>query len=66
MACITVKSSNAEVIAMAGRSYRLRDRAEGVEPTKQRGRRSTGGDEGLSTPEDTDARKPLLSVFFEQ
>ncbi len=59
---------NAEVIAITGRSYRLRDRAaeakptaESIESTKPRGRRSTGGDEGLSPPEDTDARKPLSS-----
>ncbi len=52
---------NAEVIAITGRSYRLRDRAAEVESTKQRGRRSTGGGEGLSPPEDTDARKPLSS-----
>jgi DNA replication protein DnaC len=57
---------NAEVIAITGRSYRLRDRAEGIESTKQRGRRTTGGDEGLSPPEDTDARKPLSSVMGAQ
>jgi hypothetical protein len=53
---------NAEVIAITGRSYRLRNHAaaEGEQP-KQRGRRDTGGDEGLSPPEDTDARKPLSS-----
>ena len=67
---------NAEVIAITGKSYRLRNRAavegkasvaEGKasaadgEQSKQRGRRSTAGDEGLSPPEDTDARKPLSS-----
>jgi DNA replication protein DnaC len=60
---------NAEVIAITGKSYRLQNRAAvddkasaaDGEQTKQRGRRSTGGDEGLSPPEDTDARKPLSS-----
>src|SRR5271165_4221973 len=53
---------NAEVIAITGRSYRLRNRAESVESAKQRGSRRAGSDEGLSPPEDTDARKPLSSV----
>jgi len=53
---------NAEVIAIAGRSYRLRNHAVADEnQPKQRGRRSTGGDEGLSPPEDTQALTPLSS-----
>jgi len=54
---------NAEVIAITGKSYRLRNHAaaEG-EQSKQRGRRSTGGDEGLSPPEDTVADPPLSSA----
>lgn len=53
---------NAEVIAITGKSYRLRNHAaaEG-EQSKQRGRRSTGGDEGLSPPEDTAAEPPVSS-----
>jgi DNA replication protein DnaC len=43
---------NAEVIAITGRSYRLRNRTE-ENQQKQRGRRSTAGGEGLSPPEDT-------------
>jgi DNA replication protein DnaC len=59
---------NAEVIAITGKSYRLRNHLEAKpsadvdgEQLKQRGRRNTGGDEGLSPPEDTDGRKPLSS-----
>ena len=54
---------NAEVIAITGKSYRLRNR--GAVPQKNpehEGRRSTAGDERLSPPEDTDAlKKPLSS-----
>jgi hypothetical protein len=53
---------NAEVIAITGKSYRLRNHAAAdAEQSKQRGRRSTADDEGLSPPEDTDARKPVSS-----
>jgi len=45
---------NAEVIAITGRSYRLRNRTVSDEDqTKQKGRRNTVGGEGLSPPEDT-------------
>ena len=58
---------NAEVIAITGRSYRLRNHAEAKpasaatpEPAaKQRGRRSTADGEGLSPPEDT---KPVMAL----
>jgi len=62
---------NAEVIAITGKSYRLRNHAaaegkasvvdDSSAPAKQRGRRSTGGDEGLSPPEDTMAEPPVSS-----
>jgi DNA replication protein DnaC len=53
---------NAEVIAITGRSYRLRNRAGTDEnQQKQRGRRSTAGGEEASPPEDTGDRKPLSS-----
>jgi len=62
---------NAEVIAITGRSYRLRNRAEAMEaPMKsQEGRRtsassvepSTAGSEGFSPPEDTKTHPPLPS-----
>jgi DNA replication protein DnaC len=54
---------NAEVIAITGKSYRLKDRAvaDSDSSKQMRGRRSTGGDEGLSPPEDTEGRKPLYS-----
>jgi DNA replication protein DnaC len=67
---------NADVIAITGKSYRLRNHGE--TPTspaevnsatevsttagKTRGRRSTGDGEGLSPPEDTADRKPISSV----
>jgi DNA replication protein DnaC len=50
---------NAEVIAITGRSYRLRNHAAEQQPAadvalaKPKGRRSTAGSEGLSPPEDT-------------
>ena len=54
---------NAEVIAITGKSYRLRNHAAPEsEQAKQRGRRSTGGDEGLSPPEDTNAPQTVSSV----
>ena len=61
---------HAEIVTIAGKSYRLRNHAaaEGKasaaegEQSKQRGRRSTGGDEGLSPPEDTVADPPLSSA----
>ena len=68
---------NAEVIAITGRSYRLRNRATdvaagGLEPdppavkkgpalSLPKGRRNTAGGEGLSPPEDTDAVTPVSS-----
>jgi DNA replication protein DnaC len=64
---------NAEVIAITGKSYRLRNCAAakpateteppaGDSPSKQRGRRSTADGEGLSPPEDTVTEPPLSSV----
>lgn len=45
---------NADVIAITGKSYRLRNRAAADDSQpKQRGRRSTADGEGLSPPEDT-------------
>jgi DNA replication protein DnaC len=54
---------NAEVIAITGKSYRLRNRAATVEqtPPKQKGRRSTADGEGLSPPEDTEPVTALSS-----
>jgi DNA replication protein DnaC len=66
---------NAEVIAITGRSYRLRNRAQQAEPpaalaaaaadddrqARKKGRRSTADGEGLSPPQDTDAVTPLSS-----
>lgn len=51
---------NAEVIAITGRSYRLRNRTE-ENQQKQRGRQGipTGRDEGVSPPEDTE---PVTAV----
>jgi DNA replication protein DnaC len=49
---------NAEVIAIHGRSYRLRNRTD-ENQTKQRGRRGTADGEGLSPPEDTE---PVTAV----
>jgi DNA replication protein DnaC len=58
---------NAEVIAITGRSYRLKDHSTmgtaGDKSNGSKGRRSTAGDGGLSPPEDTDAQnRPLSSV----
>jgi DNA replication protein DnaC len=45
---------NAQVIAITGKSYRLRNRAAAEEnQSKQKGRRSTADGEGNSPPEDT-------------
>jgi len=58
---------NAEVIAITGKSYRLRNRAaEQQSPAdgnqaKQKGRRSTTDGEGLSPPEDTEPVTALSS-----
>ncbi len=54
---------NAEVIAITGRSYRLRNRAEAADapPKSQEGRRSTAGSEGFSPPEDTKTHPPVSS-----
>jgi DNA replication protein DnaC len=62
---------NAEVIAITGKSYRLRNRAAQAEqspaaeaddvPVRKKGRRSTADGEGLSPPEDTDAVTPVSS-----
>jgi len=66
---------NAQVIAITGRSYRLRNRAGGGQadgpaeaaapqgPAGQgrEGRRSTAGSEGSSPPEDTDTHPPVSS-----
>jgi hypothetical protein len=52
---------NAEVIAINGKSYRLRNRAGATDDnqTKQRGRRSTADGERFSPPEDTE---PVTAV----
>ena len=60
---------NAEVIAITGRSYRLRNHAQAQPATaatpepaaKQRGRRSTADGEGFSPPEGTAAVTPVSS-----
>ncbi len=52
---------NAEVIAITGRSYRLRNQAASDETESSRGRRSTGGGEGCSPPEDTNAHLAVSS-----
>jgi len=52
---------HATLINITGKSYRLRHGGAETRTNSNRGRRSTGGDEGLSPPEDTDARKPLSS-----
>jgi len=60
---------NAEVIAITGRSYRLRNHAEAKpanaaapEPAaKQQGRRSTADGERLSPPEDTEQEMAVSS-----
>ena len=54
---------NADVIAITGRSYRLRNRAASDEnQPKQKGRRSTADGEGLSTPEETAAESTASSA----
>ena len=54
---------NAEVIAITGKSYRLRNRAATDEDqTKVKGRRSTADDETGSPPEDTAEVTPASSV----
>ena len=58
---------NAEVIAITGRSYRLRNRAVGDErPSNSKGRRSTADGENVSPPEDTAEVTPVSSVEQEQ
>ena len=58
---------NAEVIAITGRSYRLRNRASGDDgPSNQKGRRSTADGEVVSPPEDTAEITPVSSVEQEQ
>ena len=53
---------NAEVIAITGRSYRLRNRGEPSESGEgQKGRRSTAGSDRCSPPEDTESHLPLSS-----
>ena len=57
---------NAETIAISGRSYRLRNHAAMDEETgpnakREKGRRSTGGGEGCSPPEDTNAHLAVSS-----
>ena len=53
---------NAEVIAITGKSYRLRNRAAADEaPQKQKGRRSTADDGVVSPPEDTEPLTALSS-----
>jgi DNA replication protein DnaC len=53
---------NAEVIAINGKSYRLRNRAGADDnQTKQRGRRSTADGERISPPEDTEPVTALSS-----
>jgi DNA replication protein DnaC len=51
---------HAQVIAITGKSYRLKDHARQQNP-EHKGRRSTAGDERLSPPEDTEAAKKPLS-----
>jgi DNA replication protein DnaC len=54
---------NADVIAITGKSYRLRNRAAlDDNPSKQKGRRSTADGEGLSPPEDTAAESTVSSA----
>ena len=60
---------NAEVIAITGRSYRLRNRAAGDDNTageKNKGRRGTGGNDSHSPPEDTNASVAVSSVGGDQ
>ena len=55
---------NAEVIAITGRSYRLRNRAAAADdtpPKQQKGRRSTADGQVGSPPEDSDDVTPLSS-----
>jgi DNA replication protein DnaC len=61
---------NADVIAITGKSYRLRNRVEAKPstasiddpPSKPKGRRSTADGEGLSPPEDTAAECTVSSA----
>jgi DNA replication protein DnaC len=60
---------NAEVIAITGKSYRLRNRSgAGVEEdqAKHKGRRSTADGEGLSPPEDTGPVTAVSSAVAEK
>jgi DNA replication protein DnaC len=59
---------NAEVIAIAGKSYRLRNHAAATDenPQKQKGRRSTADGEGLSPPEDTEPNVAVSSGGVKQ
>jgi DNA replication protein DnaC len=60
---------NAEVIAITGRSYRLRNRAAGEDSAageKNKGRRSAGGNDSHSPPEDTNASVAVSSVGGDQ
>jgi DNA replication protein DnaC len=58
---------NAEVIAITGRSYRLRhhpaasDDSAASGPQRQKGRRSTADGDGFSPPEDTKTHPPVSS-----
>ena len=54
---------NAEVIAITGKSYRLRNHAVGDSSESTKGRRSTAGEKNDSPPEDpTPLRQYLLMV----
>ena len=57
---------NAEVIAITGKSYRLRNRAAGEEEQNKKGRRSTAGGESISPPEDTAEVIPVSSDGLEK
>ena len=53
---------HATLINITGKSYRLRHGGAETRTNSNRGRRSTGGDEGLSPPEDTVAESTVSSV----
>jgi hypothetical protein len=60
---------NAEVIAITGRSYRLRNRAAGEDHAageKTKGSRRAGSNESHSPPEDTNASVAVSSVGGDQ
>jgi hypothetical protein len=52
---------HATIINITGKSYRLRHGVAEAKTNTNRGRRSTGGDEGLSPPEDTVTEPPVSS-----